>query len=61
MEEYEAAKLRMQCLELAERAAIATASGFYSVVSDANKYWNFVKGEKEQTPAAVKSGDEIPF
>jgi hypothetical protein len=63
MEDYEAAKLRMQCLELAHSSAIATASGFYSVVADAEKYWVFVQGVPKTVvvPTAPKYDDDIPF
>ena len=59
MEKYESAKLRMQCLELAQSIALASASGFYSIVTDAEKYWAFVEGDsKLDTP---KKNDDIPF
>jgi hypothetical protein len=60
MDTYEEAKLRMQCLELAERVAIASCSGFYSIVTDSEKYWTFVKGELKTGVAAAES-DDIPF
>lgn len=62
MEEYESAKLRMQCLELAKAVALSSASGMYhsSIVSDAKKYWKFVEGTAE-IDVVKKSDDEIPF
>jgi hypothetical protein len=61
MEEYEAAKLRMQCLELAKTIALSSCSGFHSIVTDAEKYWKFVSGEPKSGAAAAKSDDDIPF
>ena len=61
MEDYESAKLRLSCLELAKQVARASASGFYSIVTDADKYWSFVKGEPKTGVAPAKSADDIPF
>lgn len=61
MEDYEAAKLRMACLELAKQVAIAQCSGMYSIVSDAEKYWAFVSAASPKDKPAVKSDDDIPF
>jgi hypothetical protein len=63
MDAFEAARLRMQCLELAARVAGASASGFYSVISDAKKYWEFVESHPTGVAPAKPSDadDDIPF
>jgi uncharacterized linocin/CFP29 family protein len=61
MEDYESAKLRLACLELAKQVALASCSGTYSIVTDAEKYLKFVKGESKTGVPAAKSDDEIPF
>jgi uncharacterized linocin/CFP29 family protein len=61
MEDYESAKLRMACLDLAKQVALASCSGSYSIVVEAKNYWNFVKGESKTGVPPAKSDDEIPF
>jgi hypothetical protein len=63
MDDYDLAmaKLRMQCLELAKDAAVVTCSGTYSIVSDAEKYWKFVRGPTADSVPPAKSGDDILF
>lgn len=61
MEEYESARLRMQCLELAKAVALSSATGLYgsSLVTEAEKYWKFVEGTVETNVS--KKSDDIPF
>ena len=64
MDKYQAALLRLECLKAALGVAMTRHEGFYSVVSDAEKYWLFVKGpdEAETSPIQNKiADDEIPF
>ena len=59
MDDTEAAKLRMQCLQLAVHIALASCAGSYNIPDDAKKYWKFVCGDADRTPA--KPDDVIPF
>jgi hypothetical protein len=61
MEEYEAAKLRMQCLELAQQISIATCAGSYQIMGDAEKYWKFVCGPRPGDIPVKPKTDDIPF
>ena len=65
MDRYQAAVLRLECLKASLGVAMTRHEGFYSVVSDAEKYWLFVKGPDEvETPSIqnkIADGDDIPF
>jgi hypothetical protein len=62
MEDYEAAKLRMQCLQLAHASSMIPGSSIYSIVDEAKKYWAFVNDFEEAVTAARTSDNpDIPF
>ena len=63
MEDYESAKLRMACLDLAKQVALASADGLYgaSLVTEAENYWKFVEGKPKTDTAPAKADDDIPF
>ena len=62
MEVYEAAKLKMQCLELAHARAITPSTYISSIVDEAKKYWEFVSGHVlTETPKPPNTDDDIPF
>jgi hypothetical protein len=68
MDEYQQAKLRLECLQLVQGLMIARHAPTYSIVNDAKEYWEFVRGPVEQaypagslqTPGTVDA-DFIPF
>jgi len=64
--DHRAAELRLQCLKMAQDAAVLLRNSLmsYSIVGDAENYWKFVRGEaEEKAPLSSSSadGDNIPF
>jgi len=73
--DLDAAKLRLQCLELAKASATASCSGLYTsgIISDATLYWEFIRGPIDNPTsitalmksgvrvASPEDGDVIPF
>ena len=61
MDEYQRAKLRMECLQLAHAEAMRPGNTVYSIVDEAAKYWQFTRGLLETAlPAALQTVDDIP-
>jgi hypothetical protein len=57
----DAAKLRMECLKLAQAHSVTPHSGVYSIVDEAKRLWEFVQGPDEAPAAKSDRSDDLPF
>jgi hypothetical protein len=60
MDEGQIARMKLECLALAQAAALATHAGTYSITAEARKYWDFIRPPVGVAPAPPKT-DDIPF